>query len=87
MENFDISILTVLGTVVSIIAGYFKIISIISKREQEKEKEMKAYVDKEISHLKETSINEIKNLEEKIDSLRDDLKEHQKHIIELLTKK
>lgn len=87
MEHIDINILTVIATVISIIAGYFKIMAIITKREQDREKEMRAYVDKEISHLKETSINEIKNLEQKIDSLRDDLKQHQIHIIELLTKK
>lgn len=84
----DIAAFLAIGvSVASILSAYYKIMSIHRKEKAELEAELKAYTDKEISHLKEISVSEIKKLEEKIDSLRDDLKTHQAQIIELLRKK
>ena len=87
MEIGIVNIITIVGAIVGIVSSYFKIVSIQRKEADDREKEIREYVDREISHLKETSVSEIKMLEQKIDSLRDDLKEHQKHIISLLSKK
>lgn len=55
----------------------------------ELESQIKAYQDiaeKDIEHLKETYNNEIKNLGEKIENLRDEVNNHHTQIIQLLSK-
>lgn len=81
------NIATITGTVIALLSLYLKMHTIAKKEAEKKEVQLKEYVDKEINHLKESSITEIKNLENKIDSLRDDLREHQKQIISLIRDK
>lgn len=49
-------------------------------------KKCQEYTDKEVAHLKEIYNNEVKNLEHKIDQLRDEIKNYNKQTNELLMK-
>ena len=45
-----------------------------------------AYTDKEIGHIKEIYNSEIKNLQQKIDLLRDEIKQYNRQTSELIMK-
>lgn len=49
-------------------------------------RDLKEDIDKDMNHLKETYTNEIKNLGEKIENLRDELRQQHTGILTLLNK-
>jgi hypothetical protein len=81
------ALVPMLLALISGIAGYFKIKDYHDRILNEKYVELKRYVDKEVLFLKEMSFNEVRQLEKKIDELREDLRKNQQQLIELLTKK
>lgn len=84
--NIDLNVvLPLVVSIITIIGGYLKIRSYHDKAIEHKCREIQDYTDKEISHLREITFNEVKSLEKKIDQLRDELQQNQTQLINLLT--
>ena len=81
------AVVPLVATVIAIAVGFYKIKDYHEKKLEDKFKEMTKYTDREIEHLKEMSFGEIKQLEKKIDDLREDLRKNQEQLIDLLTTK
>lgn len=80
------SLVPAIFSIISVLAAFYKIREIQDKKVNAIEDELRAYVDREILHLREMSFGEIKQLEKKIDDLREDLRKNQEQLIEILTK-
>lgn len=61
--------LPTIATVLGIVATYYKIRSSINEEAKDKDLEYRAYVDKEIKHLREISNNQFLHLNDKMEQV------------------